>query len=439
MKKNLDNSRRFDAFWWSTIPEIKGSADFICRNIPADRLSGYKLNRLKNTLKVILTNLYLAQKHDPKMYVAVSMNKNSYQGHRRYKSLYLNYNYLKFLVDYLKEKGYLEFHRGINYGNFARCSRIKATQKLLRLLRKYREDGGVTIRRTLPVLLRNEHKKDIDFDPNADEVRRMIQNLNKINKCLARHDVDVMFNFNREPGVLEADLEKYKACQKYTRIFNNSSFEEGGRFHGHWSQYIKSCFRPDITIDGDCTVELDYSCLHIFMLYCLEGIQPPAGDLYNLKGISPVFRSLIKIAVNIALNAENETKAKQAILQEINNIKKDFPDTFFPSPTIIITAIRSTHPLISKYLCTGMGIKLQNMDSQIAEKILLYFAERDICCLSIHDSFIISHKYEATLHMLMTKYFFDKFHYKPRISKKSNSVSKFDSLEEIISGTDIAA
>lgn len=126
---------------------------------------------------------------------------------------------MKFLVDYLNEKGYLERHKGVNYKNFARCARIKATQKLLRLFRKYRKDGGVTIRRTLPVVLRNDKKKDIDFDRNIDEVRTMIQNVNKINKCLARHEVKVMFNFNRDPAVLEEDLEKYKACQKYSRIF----------------------------------------------------------------------------------------------------------------------------------------------------------------------------------------------------------------------------
>lgn len=417
-KADLECVRHFDAFWWSTIPEIKDSADFICRNIPSKLLSGYKIKRLKNTLKVILTNLNVVHKRNPKMYVAISMDKNSYIIPKRYKRIYLSYKYVKFLVDYLLNNGYLEFHKGINFVHYARCARIKATQKLLRLFRKYKAQGGVTIRRTLPVVLRNGNRKDIDFDPNIDEVRTMIQNVNKINKCLSRHKLDFIFNFDRLDGELEEDLEKYKDCQKYSRIFNNSSFEEGGRFHGHWSQYIKSKFRRDLMIDGKTTVELDYSCLHIFMLYCIEGLKPPAGDLYNLKGIDTQFRPLIKIAVNIALNAENEKKAKQAIHDKINKKKDEYPNTFLPSPTAILEAIRDTHPIISKYLCTGMGIKLQNMDSQIAEKILLYFAEKDICCLSIHDSFIISHPHKETLRKLMVKFFVDKFYWEPRISIK---------------------
>ena len=123
--------------------------------------------------------------------------------------------------------------------------------------------------------------------------------------------------------------------------------------------------------------------------------------------------------MNIIFNAENETKAKQAINDERNKFAKDYPGlTFIPNAQIIIEALREAHPAIQKYFCNGMGVRLQKMDSQIAEKILLTFAEKDICCLCIHDSFIISQKDEQLLRQLMRQYFMEKFIYEPRISRK---------------------
>src|SRR5262249_51017273 len=47
--------------------------------------------------------------------------------------------------------------------------------------------------------------------------------------------------------------------------------------------------------------------------------------------------------------------------------------------------------------------KGQSLDSTIAEKVLLHFAGRGICCLPIHDSFIVPSNYEADLHAVMLR------------------------------------
>lgn len=386
--------------------------------MPEDLKKRFKEKRLKNHLKVILANVFQAFKDHPELYVAISMDKNKYSIPKRYANLYLSYKYVKFIVDYLVEQRYLEFHKGVSFKHFSRCARIKATQKLLRLFKEYMTQELSPVRRTLPLILRNPNKKPEYFDPNQDEVKNMIHNVNKINKCLARHKIEIPELYLRNNTSLKEDLIKYKSCQKYTRIFNNSSFENGGRFYCHWTQGIHSDARHMIHIDGERTVELDYSCLHIYMLYCLEGVRPPARDLYDLKGIDSCYRSLIKVSINIAFNASDEKKACQAIRQEIYARRKGAPLTPYPTPEEILAAAKLTHPVISKYFCTGMGIKLQKMDSQIAEKILLWFAERDICCLSIHDSFIVGESNINILNDLMNRYFIDKFHYPPRISRK---------------------
>lgn len=416
MKNNLDNSVQFDAKWWSTIPAIKSTADFICKKIYKNGEVCLKENRMKNHLKVILTNLYVAHTVKNKPYIAISLNKCSYKMCRRYHKLYLSYKYVSFLIASLVEFEYIELHKGINFKHFRRNSRIKATQKLVRLFKKYKSDVGVTFRRYIPIILRDDKKNDIDFDINDWQIKEHIVNVNRINKCLSLHSVNAMVP-SGEYAEFMMEFAKYQCQDKYTRIFNNSVFTEGGRFYCHWTQQIKSKYRKYITIDGQPTIELDYSCLHLSMLYGLEDKLPPEGDLYNLVGIDCKYRPIIKKAVNIAINAKDERSTILAIRDEYPDFIQKY-GIVPPSPKVILEAIKHTHPHIQKYLCSNYGVKLQYMDSNIAEKILLHFAKRNICCLCIHDSFIVQTTYQDELHSLMVRYFQDCFHFTPRISSK---------------------
>lgn len=418
MSNALDYARKMDVWWWSTTPEIKLSADFLTDKIWKKYPYRFDKNRLKNHLKVILTNLLVCHKHDTKLYLSFSLDRNNYILPERYRKIYFKYQYIKFIVDYLRDNGYIEFHQGINFGTYKRCARMRNTQKLLRLFRKYRkEDEGKTFRRTLPVFLRNSKKQEIKFDINQPDVKSYIQNTNRINKCLSRHSIIGEVSEFDLKEFLE-HYKKYAGNDKYHRVFNNSSFEQGGRFYGHWSQNIPSKFRKYITIDGKRTVELDYSCLHISMLFGLEDMVPPRGDLYQLKGINRQFRPVIKKAVNIILNAATEAEACKAMYNEVINKLAPDEKAICPKPKQIIEAIRNTYPNLIKYFCTGQGVKLQYYDSLIAEKILLDFAKDDICCLTIHDSFIIAEEHRNRLEELMTNYFRESFRFNPNISSK---------------------
>ena len=57
------------------------------------------------------------------------------------------------------------------------------------------------------------------------------------------------------------------------RVFNNSTFDEGGRFYDGWWQRIDGKIRKDIRINNIATVEIDYSAIHVIMLYALMGID----------------------------------------------------------------------------------------------------------------------------------------------------------------------
>src|SRR5690606_27759980 len=119
------------------------------------------------------------------------------------------------------------------------------------------------------------------------------------------------------------------------RIFSNGTWDSGGRFYGGWWQQIPNskaggAWRRKIYINGNPTVEVDYSGLHIVLLYALKRIdywKEDGKDPYSLPDYedSADFRQLLKLLLLIAVNAkgksekEQRRKAQQAIRSEINS------------------------------------------------------------------------------------------------------------------------
>lgn len=78
----------------------------------------------------------------------------------------------------------------------------------------------------------------------------------------------------------------------------------------------------------------------------------------------------------------------------------------------LIEKVKHFHAPISKYFASGIGIKLQNMDAKIAMNVIDYFAQKNVPCLPIHDSFIIEKYHQDELKNIMQKSFFEMFHTK---------------------------
>ncbi len=87
-------------------------------------------------------------------------------------------------------------------------------------------------------------------------------------------------------------------------------------------------------------------------------------------------------------------------------------------PKLLLTEILAKHDKIKKYFCSGYGTRLQYLDSQIAEKIMLTLGKDGIGCLCIHDSFIVAEEYKDRLRELMRNYFYEIFKFYPKVSEK---------------------
>jgi DNA-binding ferritin-like protein (Dps family) len=69
--------------------------------------------------------------------------------------------------------------------------------------------------------------------------------------------------------------------------------------------------------------------------------------------------------------------------------------------TTLMKNYQQAHKPIEKYLFSGVGLDLQNKDSQIMEKILMKLHDYGICGLPIHDSVLVEKKYTDLLYEIM--------------------------------------
>ena len=233
------------------------------------------------------------------------------------------------------------------------------------------------------VILRSKRIKSLPFKetPPITELRSKIQKIN------------ALYRQNVYSTILDDESEPIQFYPRISAIFNNRSFSCGGRLYckpqrGISFQSLHKSERAKILINGKSTVELDYSGLHLNMLYAQEGIQL-TGSPYTFLGEQS--KPMVKKAILILLNASDEQQA-------LNALKRKFPTV---NADELLTAIKDYHSRISKYFCSGCWMNLQYKDAKMAVAILDYFLKKNISVLPIHDSFIISSDYSDELKSIM--------------------------------------
>ncbi|MCO6387482.1 hypothetical protein [Aliihoeflea sp. 40Bstr573] len=180
-----------------------------------------------------------------------------------------------------------------------------------------------------------------------------------------------------------------------TRIFTDGNFDKGGRYYGGWWQSLPSELRgTSVTIDGGATVELDYSQIHPRMLYVLAG-KKLDGDAYTIPGIA---REDAKLGWQIVINADTLSSATAALSVKLAASREVVETkTHKAEARKIIMAVKAAHPDISAYFHTGIGVRLQRHDSDVATMVMDTMISKNVVCLPIHDSFIVRAEYRNVL------------------------------------------
>ena len=428
-------------------------------------------DRMK-TLRIILTNLWHAYISDPDRYIAYSRDEGYYSRTRKkYKKInprewQFSYSYVVDAVNFLIDCGYVEHEMGYKYEDTGtgHVSKMRATAKLIDFMAQsmiidnpegdpdaepefietkverettdtetiifkgkkpetkwepvYWNDGNFKKLRKI-----SKPRKECKT-PNTPAVRKTRDNLKIINDLLMRTDIRLNVNeqelkeLNRK---LNSERDPYRRAVDFTkktlhRVFLDRSIKLGGRFYGGWWEGIPKEYRQWITINGSTVIEPDFAAYHINILYSLEGLPIPEDYPYHLNGFSNSDDNtkFLKRALLVILNTSGKTPEK-ARNQVINRLKFEIQEGKLIQPPEmqdigdVIDRFSEKHKPISKHFFTGYGTTLQNIDSQIAEEILLFFAEQGEPVLPVHDSFIIRHTCSLALHVKMSQIFNKRF------------------------------
>lgn len=238
----------------------------------------------------------------------------------------------------------------------------------------------------------------IEYD-HTPETNQMLAELRQINEAIANVDVECC----------EENVELSQRVLR--RVFNNGSFEEGGRLYGGFWQAMKKEDRADcLEIDGERLIELDYGQMSVSLLYGLIGKTPPSGDLYDLSdyGIPTDCRPGIKRVMNALIASSKPLtrmpkKARETIPKRI-------------SFAAVKQAIEAKHPAIVSFFGTGVGTRLMRLESDILVAVLLRLIGEGVVALPIHDAILVRQDQHEQAMTAMQEVFREKVGVVPEVS-----------------------
>lgn len=242
-------------------------------------------------------------------------------------------------------------------------------------------------------------EQDIGSELSADEENQWVQHRNKEYREKKGHDCPPLLR----PERIQTDLY---------RKFNNGSFDYGGRLYGGWWITVPKELRRKITINGQPTIELDYSGCAPRMLYHERRIDyradpyrlEPIAALEQEQGLEPDhFREAIKVMMQAQING-NPDKHPELI---------SLPDglSFHPhfKRSEVQRMIEECHAPIADAFRTGAGLRLQKKDGDLCLSIITALKDQGIAALPIHDSFIAPAENEDQLMEAMNLLYFEQF------------------------------
>ncbi len=400
-----------------TAPEVDALVNYLLKEI------GYtvtKRNKAFRTLRMLVCDLYHNHVGCKDRYLRLNMSKNSGQFKLiwRYNKNEINYQPLcKCLCGLimnryvLRKKGYFNFNFKDGYQ-----TRIRARRKLIELIKSFgvREemiteypDQELIIKRDLAGTKMVTHKvKDkkvsrypvkikrlVDYTDN-DHTNRWRNALKDCNALLARSYIDVDSNGYVPEGDREILIDLSNRIVR--RYFSNGTFALGGRFYGGFWQMLPEDLRERIILNGRIVHEIDFSGIHVHILYAMEGLKlgnklpyvvSKDNDPENKR---PFYKGLFLVAVN----AKSKESTIEVVLREIKKKPKRYPQLGCGEDELkrrlwkMLFELIKHHKQIENYISSGAGLRSQFIDSQIAYKIIANMTRAEIPVLCIHDSFV---------------------------------------------------
>ena len=413
-----------------------------------DRCQAYspvkKPTVLKRHINKVISFIFEVWLRDPKLLIAVSMDNNDYTIKTKYNKRHITKS-TKDVVKKLIAIGLLYYHEGMPPAvNFqtgpSYWSRVWPTDELVSLFKKasvhhldflsYDLDDE-TIWQSIKVPVKSNRRKKADTVPvdysDTPAIRAMRLVMVCYNELLRTTHIDIASAEKPYTSTFNEYGKETKVWQAphsfMTRKFTGSPyFKKGGRIYGGWWERCHSEYRKDIYINGNPTVEVDFSATHPILCYAKEGVNwfefSGGRDVYDVEvpeleqadgDYTSFTRFLVKQLMLNSLNAPDEKKAFQATIKKIT--QEDYspvskinrpplsvlPKLDYPFLRSILERLKQRHHLIKDYFLSNVAGELQFIDSQITMNLIEHFTFLHIPILTVHDSYIINTKYGQAL------------------------------------------
>lgn len=269
------------------------------------------------------------------------------------------------VIDFLIASGLAEGRKGywnIDDPTLNRTSCYRGSAALVRMFPGARIGHRYYSPPEYLVELRDAHGNVVQGFRTANSARA--RSVAEVNRALRRANIAI--NGQQIRGV------------QYHRVYNRT-WDLGGRFY-HPVQTSRKEDRAFITIDGEPTVERDYRALHIALAYAKVGLPMPEGDPYTISGMS---RDAVKLTSLITLNGGTRRGVRKRLID-------DGLLAWAKRADELVEAFLDKHAAISDLLGTeDIGLELQHLDAEIAERVMLEMLAREAVVLGWHDSFVV--------------------------------------------------
>lgn len=317
------------------------------------------------------------------------------------------------VIDWMVKEGYVKSiigDRGYSNSTSRRASRFTDLPKLQQLLNLGAPSLKVHVAPEVSaIVLKAKNERPIPFK-ETKAIAAMRKQLVRYNELLASKSIAI------------GGTSLYQ--EKIYRVFRNESFKKHGRYYGGSWMNCKSDLRPTITINGEPTVELDFSRFHITMLYHLENLEP-LSDSYKIPNYP---EWLVKDLINRAINCRSEDATIKAMLEEEDDnnklklkvkigkkkykkrkiLKKNGLEIDYNYLKTLMKEVISYHQPVVHKLFKGLGLDLQYIDSKITSGIIDHFLNMNEIVLPVHDSFIVRVSLKDELEKVMIESYYSE-------------------------------
>jgi hypothetical protein len=378
-------------------------------------------NRQKH-LRGALIALLLKAQSDPSKPI-ISLRDNNF-GKHSYAGEFVLYNPLRYdmrkmrdCFDALEVAGYLEIFKGDSTTLLSVFERKGF--ETIKLKRKIVGKGLIVKVTEEPADKKNTVKKkkyyiyDYSDISLPDHMTGSSEFLHSYNALLQK----TLITLPEDKGIDKVDTTR----KTVWRTFGNEAYTHGGRFVGGWWANCKKDLRRIILINGEKTVEVDYTAKHLLLFHAMKGEGIPKQCRSDPYAISDEFdRDAIKMIITRLVNSSGRRGINKALeldflhngeikgaLGEYSNIKK------------VLDIIYNVYPVLKEIKHKDIGKEIMFEESQIAQTVMKTFVDQDIPILCIHDSFIVPVSFEDMLKTAMVEAYKDHgYSLTPIVEKK---------------------